>query len=121
MLVVPATFLLVFVLLFATFHSLRQAALVFTGIPFATGGILSLLARGMHFSMSAGVGFIAKLDTTQIYTHVSVRMLKQIHSPPPISGARLEPAPEVPTNTGQHERQKAELLSDLAEEEAEEE
>lgn len=35
LLVVPATFLLIFVLLFATFHSLRQAALVFTGIPFA--------------------------------------------------------------------------------------
>jgi heavy metal efflux system protein len=60
LLVVPVTFMLIFVLLFATFHSLRQAALVFTGIPFAvTGGILSLLARGMHFSMSAGVGFIA--------------------------------------------------------------
>lgn len=60
LLVVPVTFLLIFVLLFATFHSLSQAALVFTGIPFAvTGGILSLLLRGMHFSMSAGVGFIA--------------------------------------------------------------
>jgi heavy metal efflux system protein len=46
--------------LFSTFGSLRQAALVFTGIPFAiTGGILALLLRGMHFSMSAGIGFIA--------------------------------------------------------------
>src|SRR5262249_24045180 len=37
-----------------------QAALVFTGSPFAiTGGILALLFRGMHFSMSAGIGFIA--------------------------------------------------------------
>src|SRR5262249_57016020 len=37
-----------------------QAALVFTGSPFAiTGGILALLIRGMHFSMSAGIGFIA--------------------------------------------------------------
>ena len=58
--VVPVTFLVIFILLFATFHSLQQAALVFTGIPFAvTGGVLSLLLRGMHFSMSAGVGFIA--------------------------------------------------------------
>ena len=58
--VVPVTFLLIFMLLFATFHSARLAALVFTGIPFAvTGGILALLLRGMPFSMSAGVGFIA--------------------------------------------------------------
>ena len=58
--VVPATFLLIFMLLFATFHSARLAALVFTGVPFAvTGGILALLVRGMPFSMSAGVGFIA--------------------------------------------------------------
>lgn len=58
--VVPVTFLVIFILLFATFHSVSQATLVFTGIPFAvTGGVLSLLVRGMHFSMSAGVGFIA--------------------------------------------------------------
>jgi cobalt-zinc-cadmium resistance protein CzcA len=60
MLVVPVTFGLIFLLLFSTFGSLRQAALVFTGIPFAiTGGILALFFRGMHFSMSAGIGFIA--------------------------------------------------------------
>ena len=60
MVVVPITFLLIFMLLFATFHSARLAALVFTGVPFAvTGGILALLLRGMPFSMSAGVGFIA--------------------------------------------------------------
>ncbi len=60
MIVVPLTFLLIFVLLFITFHSVGQAALVFTGIPFAiSGGVLSLLARGLTFSMSAGVGFIA--------------------------------------------------------------
>lgn len=60
MIVVPITFMLIFLLLFATFGSAAQAALVFTGIPFAvTGGILALLARGMPFSMSAGVGFIA--------------------------------------------------------------
>jgi cobalt-zinc-cadmium resistance protein CzcA len=60
MIVVPITFVLIFLLLFATFGSSAQAALVFTGIPFAvTGGILALLGRGMPFSMSAGVGFIA--------------------------------------------------------------
>jgi heavy metal efflux system protein len=60
MIVVPITFVLIFLLLFITFHSLGQATLVFTGIPFAiTGGILALILRGMPFSMSAGVGFIA--------------------------------------------------------------
>jgi cobalt-zinc-cadmium resistance protein CzcA len=60
LLVVPVTFGLIFLLLFSTFGSLKQAALVFTGIPFAiTGGILALFFRGMHFSMSAGIGFIA--------------------------------------------------------------
>ena len=60
MIVVPVTFVLIFLLLFITFHSLGQAALVFTGIPFAiTGGVFALILRGMPFSMSAGVGFIA--------------------------------------------------------------
>ena len=60
MFVVPVTFVLIFLLLFITFHSLAQATLVFTGIPFAiTGGVLALILRGMPFSMSAGVGFIA--------------------------------------------------------------
>lgn len=60
MIVVPITFVLIFLLLFITFHSFGQATLVFTGIPFAaTGGVLALLVRGMPFSMSAGVGFIA--------------------------------------------------------------
>jgi heavy metal efflux system protein len=60
LIVVPVTFLLIFMLLFATFHSARLATLAFTGVPFAvTGGILALLTRGMPSSMSAGVGFIA--------------------------------------------------------------
>ena len=60
MIVVPLTFLLIFTLLFVTFDSVKQAALVFTGIPFAvTGGLLALLLRQMPFSMSAGIGFIA--------------------------------------------------------------
>lgn len=58
--VVPLALLLIFLLLFATFGSIRRAALVFTGVPLAlTGGIAALLVRGMPFSISAGVGFIA--------------------------------------------------------------
>src|SRR5437868_9029007 len=58
--VVPAALTLIFVLIFLAFGSLRQALLVYTGIPLAiTGGVLSLWLRGMPFSISAAVGFIA--------------------------------------------------------------
>ncbi len=57
---VPVALLLIFVLLFFTFHSLRQTFLVFSAVPFAAvGGIFALLARDMNFSISAGIGFIA--------------------------------------------------------------
>lgn len=59
-LVVPATFSAILMLLILALGNIRYALMVFTAIPFAlTGGILSLLMRGMPFSMSAGVGFIA--------------------------------------------------------------
>lgn len=58
--VVPLALFLILLLLFTTFNSLRHALLVFTGVPLAAvGGVLSLLLRGMPFSISAGVGFIA--------------------------------------------------------------
>ncbi len=57
---VPVALALIFVLLFFTFGSVRQALLIFTAVPMsAIGGILALWARGMNFSISAGVGFIA--------------------------------------------------------------
>jgi cobalt-zinc-cadmium resistance protein CzcA len=57
---VPAALLLIFALLFFTFHSVKQALLIFTAIPMAAiGGIFAILLRGMPFSISAGVGFIA--------------------------------------------------------------
>ncbi len=58
--VVPIALLLIFMLLFASFNSVKHSLLVFTGIPLAlTGGILALWLRGIPFSISAGVGFIA--------------------------------------------------------------
>lgn len=57
---VPVALMLIFVLLFITFNSIRQGLLVFSGIPFAVvGGIFALLIRGLPFSISAGIGFIA--------------------------------------------------------------
>jgi cobalt-zinc-cadmium resistance protein CzcA len=58
--VVPLALLLILGILTAVFGSTRYAALVFSGVPLAwTGGVLSLLARGIPLSISAGVGFIA--------------------------------------------------------------
>jgi cobalt-zinc-cadmium resistance protein CzcA len=59
-LLVPATVAIVFLLLWATFQSLRAAVLVLAGIPFACiGGILALYFRDMHINVSTGVGFSA--------------------------------------------------------------
>lgn len=59
-LVVPLALVLIFVLIFFALGSLRQVALVYTGIPLAvTGGVFALWLRGMPFTISAGVGFIA--------------------------------------------------------------
>jgi heavy metal efflux system protein len=58
--VVPSALVLIFTLIFLAFGSLRQALLVYSGIPLAvTGGVLALWLRGMPFSITAAVGFIA--------------------------------------------------------------
>ena len=58
--IVPVALLVIFILIFVAFGSLHQALVVYTGIPLAaTGGILALWLRGMPFSISAGIGFIA--------------------------------------------------------------
>ncbi|MFM1767666.1 MAG: Cobalt-zinc-cadmium resistance protein CzcA [Verrucomicrobiota bacterium] len=58
--VVPATLIMIFVIVFMAFGSLRQALIVYSGIPLAmTGGVLALWLRGMPFSITAAIGFIA--------------------------------------------------------------
>jgi len=57
---VPVALALIFLLLFFAFHSVKQGLLIYTAIPLsAIGGILALAIRGIPFSISAGVGFIA--------------------------------------------------------------
>ena len=59
-LVIPACFVLILLLLYGALGAVRDAAIVFTGVPFAlVGGVLLLFVRGMDFSVSAAVGFIA--------------------------------------------------------------
>lgn len=60
MIAVPAALFLIFSLLYLTFHSVKLTLLIYLNVPIAaTGGILALASRGMPFSISAGVGFIA--------------------------------------------------------------
>lgn len=57
---VPLALLMIFILLFFAFRSIKQSVLIFSAIPLsAIGGVFALLLRGMPFSISAGVGFIA--------------------------------------------------------------
>jgi heavy metal efflux system protein len=57
---VPVALLLIFVLLYFTFKSVKQTLLIYTAVPMAAiGGVFALWLRGMNFSISAGIGFIA--------------------------------------------------------------
>ncbi len=79
MIVVPLSLFLIFVLLFATFNSARQALLVFSGVPLAAvGGVVSLYLRGMPFSISAGVGFIALFGVAVLNGVVMVTYINQL-------------------------------------------
>jgi cobalt-zinc-cadmium resistance protein CzcA len=60
MIAVPVSLFLIFILLYFTFNSVKHGLLIYTAIPLsAIGGIYFLALRGMSFSISAGVGFIA--------------------------------------------------------------
>jgi heavy metal efflux system protein len=94
---VPAALLLIFVMLYFTFHSVKQCLLIFTAVPMsAIGGVFALWMRGMNFSISAGVGFIAlfgvavlngivliaefnRLEKEGIYD-ITERVLKGLHT-----------------------------------------
>jgi cobalt-zinc-cadmium resistance protein CzcA len=77
--VVPAALVLIFVLIFLAFGSLRQALLVYSGIPLAvTGGIVALWLRGMPFSITAAVGFIALTGVAVLNGVVLVSYFNQL-------------------------------------------
>jgi heavy metal efflux system protein len=60
MIVLPASIAVIFALLFATFHSMKQAGLILLNVPFAlVGGVAVLWARGLNLNLSASIGFIA--------------------------------------------------------------
>ena len=76
---VPVALLLIFVMLYFTFHSLKQSLMIFTAIPFsAIGGVLALWLRGMPFSISAGVGFIALFGVAVLNGIVLIGYLNEL-------------------------------------------
>jgi len=79
--VVPLALLLIFILLFAMFNSAKHAFLVFTGVPLAlTGGVVALWARGIPFSISAAVGFIALSGVAVLNGLVMVSFINRLRA-----------------------------------------
>ncbi len=76
---VPLALLLIFSLLYALFDSAKPGVLVFLNIPLAfSGGIFALLVRGMHLSVTAGVGFIALFGVAVMNGVVLVSTIRQL-------------------------------------------
>jgi heavy metal efflux system protein len=77
--VVPLTMALIFLLLYTAFGSWRPAALIFLNVPLAiTGGLFALELRGLPFSISAGVGFIALFGVAVLNGVVLVSYIAQL-------------------------------------------
>lgn len=79
--VIPVALGLIFIVLFSTFRSVRQALLILSIIPFAlVGGIVALWITGEYLSVPASVGFIALLGITVLNGIVLVSYFNQLHS-----------------------------------------
>ncbi len=77
--VVPVCFVLILLLLLSALGSVREALLVFSAVPLAlTGGVLALWLRGMPFSVSAAVGFIALSGIAVLNGLVMLTFIKQL-------------------------------------------
>jgi cobalt-zinc-cadmium resistance protein CzcA len=81
LIVVPAVLALIASLLYITYRSIRDALIVFTGVPFATiGGVLALWIRDLPFSISAAVGFIALSGVAVLAEMVLVSYIRQLRA-----------------------------------------
>src|SRR5437667_9386319 len=79
MVIVPVSVLLIFILLFEAFKSVRSAALILLNVPFALiGGILALYITGIHLSVSAAIGFIALFGQAVMNGVVMVSYFNQL-------------------------------------------
>ncbi|HEX6995726.1 MAG TPA: CusA/CzcA family heavy metal efflux RND transporter [Gammaproteobacteria bacterium] len=78
-LIVPATVLLIFVLLYTAFDSLKYAALIIANIPFATiGGVVALWITGQHLSVPSAIGFIAVFGVAMLNGIVLVSFINEL-------------------------------------------
>ncbi len=79
LIVVPACFFVIFLMLFTALGSVRESLVVFSGVPLAiSGGILTLYLRGIPFSISAAVGFIALSGIAVLNGLVMVTYINQL-------------------------------------------
>ncbi len=79
--VVPIALLLIFVILFFAFHKIKYCLLIFASIPMsAIGGVFALYTRGMPFSISAGVGFIALFGVAVLNGIVLISEMNKINT-----------------------------------------
>ncbi|WP_315838277.1 CusA/CzcA family heavy metal efflux RND transporter [Bradyrhizobium prioriisuperbiae] len=89
MVVVPITLLLIFVLLYGLFNSLRDSLLALAGIPFAIGGgLIALFATGLDFSVSAAIGFISLFGVAVMDGILNITYVRELRA----SGMRLADA-----------------------------
>ena len=79
--VVPVALILIFLLLFITFGTVKDSLLVFTGVPLAlTGGVIALWLRDIPLSISAGVGFIALSGVAVLNGLVMISFINKLRS-----------------------------------------
>ena len=79
MIAVPVALALIFILLYFAFNSMREALMIFTAIPLsAVGGVFLLWLRGMPFSISAGIGFIALFGIAVLNGIVLIEYFKEL-------------------------------------------
>jgi cobalt-zinc-cadmium resistance protein CzcA len=91
MVVVPVALVLIFVLLYMTYHNIIDTVRVFTGVPFAwTGGIIALWVRDMPFSIAAAIGFVVLSGVAVLDDMLLVSYIRQLRA----RGAGLEEAVE---------------------------
>ncbi len=104
---VPIALILIFILLYLAFQSLKEALLIFSAIPLAVvGGIVALYLRHMPFSISAGVGFIALFGIAVLNGIVLIEHFKELKA----SGMQLKQR----IITGAGERLRPVLLTAMA-------
>jgi heavy metal efflux system protein len=79
--IVPVSVLLIFVLLFEAFHSVKSATLILLNVPFALiGGILALYLTGIHLSVSAAIGFIALFGQAVLNGVVMISYINELRA-----------------------------------------